>query len=507
MTLAAVAAALIPCTADADEIRYQAVWQEGQATSLTTAPLSRSAFLESGQALAESGLRLIDVETKILNGTRVYAGLWTQGSGNNFFRGPLGAVEMRNAMEEERARGNRLVDVEVFERPQGGRRFLGVWRNGTGEEILTGRLQEDAFIARGETLTAQGLRLMDVEVERINGTLFYTGLFRTGTGSNFFTAPRSRIAFRELRNVMVSNGLELIDVETVRFNGRRNFVGVWASGDGASRISRRRSFGEFFIFAQSQFNDGKRTEDIELAVLVTPDNPDPDPDPGPNPTPVPLPDNPNTVSLVGGNIFTLDFNLNDSGEVGLEIPSALLPDWLPRPDGDILLPDAPCGFNMRNAFNILWQVPGNDAVEQDPFNSTEDEANESLTVDQTLSGVEFGGPVLGCAGQQVNWEFEDVFLDPDPVFEPLPNMRLVIQMEQGENIRFKADGTPNGELLTARQLYTEQTYQALVDVLEGFDPAGPFDPLYCDGQIDAYFVQVCSETPGQCPIDETPSTC
>ena len=86
---------LFGSTTQADELRYEAIWQNGKRTSLTTAPLALDVFRSTGQNLANNGLRLIDVETRVLNGNRVYAGLWTQGTGSNFFVGPLRPVPFR----------------------------------------------------------------------------------------------------------------------------------------------------------------------------------------------------------------------------------------------------------------------------------------------------------------------------------------------------------------------------------------------------------------------------
>ena len=259
---------LFTSPAIADRIDYRAVWHQDKQPSIHTAPLSLSNFLETGQALAESGNVLIDAETRIMNGRRVYAGLWTSGTGATVFTAPLGPVAFRDEIIAKRAEGLRLVDFEIFRIANGGRRYIGVWRNGTGNQTLTGPMEQDAFFARGESLTADGLRLIDVEVEIVNGTLLYHGLFRTGTGDNFLTAPLRPRPFREMRDEQVAAGRELVDMEWVPIGPRGQFVGVWSSGPGKSRISNPRSFGDHFVFSQAQFNDEKHAADFELRVIV-----------------------------------------------------------------------------------------------------------------------------------------------------------------------------------------------------------------------------------------------
>ena len=251
----------------------------------------------------------------------------------------------------------------------GGRRYLAVWRNGTGEEILTGPMQQDAFFARGERLTERGLRLIDVEVERVNGVLLYSGLFRTGTGSNLITAPLRRAAFRQRRDEMVANGLELVDMERIRIRGFDEFVGVWSSGSGESRISVPREFGPFFIFAQDQFNDDKHTRDFELRpAVVTPDAPDTPPGGGGDgPDTSQLPDNPPGIGFTEGQRLRIQFTQIGDLPFTIELPLSWLPDYLPMKDGEPVLPDTFCALNIRRADSIFWQVPRDSAVVSPPF--------------------------------------------------------------------------------------------------------------------------------------------
>ncbi|MEP2029901.1 MAG: hypothetical protein ABJI96_14460 [Paracoccaceae bacterium] len=78
---------------------------------------------------------------------------------------------------------------------------MGGWRPGEGEEILTDPMEEAAFLPRWQNLVDQpGLRLIDVEVERVNSRILYSGLFGAGTGTNPVTTPLRRSAFIQRRN-------------------------------------------------------------------------------------------------------------------------------------------------------------------------------------------------------------------------------------------------------------------------------------------------------------------
>lgn len=206
-----IAALLLTCMAteanaqDAPALRYQAVWNSGSGSNIVTEPLNRSEFIQRGQELTNQGLRLIDVETAEVNGDRIYTGIWVNGSDGNIFDGPMTRREFRERREELRSQGLRLIDFEVFQAADGRRRFIGVWRSGSGEEKLSLPRNAEEFAALGDEFTAQGLRLVDVEVESNQGELQYRGLWREGTGSNFFTTPRQPSDFRALRDQMLAD--------------------------------------------------------------------------------------------------------------------------------------------------------------------------------------------------------------------------------------------------------------------------------------------------------------
>ncbi len=512
----AIAAMLLPLAGHAaQELTFEAVWHSGSASNFVTGPQSRAEFIATGETLTQQGLRLVDVESALVNRERVYSGVWVTGTGTNLFIGPMGAIDMREEREARLQQNLRLADFEIFRTPEGGRRYLGVWAPGTGEEVLTGPMQEEAFLARGQTLVEdRDLRLIDVEVERVSGVLLYHGLFRSGVGGNFLTTPRRRGNFIELRDQMVADGFELVDFERIGSGVSARYVGVWSTGDGESSLSVPRDFAAFVAFGEDLTANGFRTRDMELAVIGRPDpqppadpRPDPDPGSGEPPTTADLPtDPPPGIELVSGNILRVDFTLDDAGEVAVELPRAHLADWLPSHEGEVILPDAFCGFNIARAGRFFWQVPGDDAVDDFPFNSVEDVSGE-LGPDFFLGGIEFTGPIGACAGTQTEWQLDFPFTQGGAAFEPLPNMRLVIQLDPDGEIRFREHGAPEGEMMDVGELFSDDVFEQLEAIMEAFAETGE-DNGYCEG-VQGYMVEVCDQNPGLCPVnpDEGPPVC
>ncbi len=459
---------LLAQSAQADKVSYRAVWHQDKNPSIHTAPLSLSAFLQTGQSLAKAGNVLIDAETAIINGRRVYAGLWTTGTGATFFTAPKSASAFREEINEKHSKGLRLVDFEVFRTNSGGRRYIGVWRNGTGKQILTGPMEKDAFFARGERLTADGLRLIDVEMERIDDTLLYHGLFRTGSGDNFITAPLRPRKFRNMRDKQVAAGRELIDMERVAGGPRGRFVGVWSSGPGKSRISNPRSFGKHFIFSQSQFNDEKHAVDFELNVIREGSSPRPSQPSGGDvdDAMADLPNNPANVAFNDNLKLRIIWSQDNDNPFTIELPRSAIPDYLPQDEnGDYVLPDSYCGLEITRVNNIFWQIPGNDALQTPPFLQ---EDVSTLETDLFLGGVNFSGPFGACTGTQTAWNFPFPFTSNASDFMVQENLSLVIEIEQGSKLRFLPSDPPDAEHLSPDELFENSSEEKLKTLLEAF---------------------------------------
>jgi hypothetical protein len=322
----------------------------------------------------------------------------------------------------------------------------------------------------------------------------------------------ARDNFIEIRDQMVADGLELVDFETVQTGGQTRYVGVWSSGDGESNLSVPRTLAAFIAFGEERTENGFRTRDMELAVIGQPDPEppdDPDPDPGGGaepPSTADLPtERPPGVELVSGNILTVDFTLVE-GNVTVEIPADHLSDWLPNHEGQIVLPEMFCGFNITRVGRFFWQVPGNDAVNDFPFNSVAD-VQGALGDDAFLGGIEFTGPIGACAGTQTPWQVRFPFTQGDGPLVPLPNMRLVIQIDPNGEIRFREHGAPEGEPMDAGELFSDETFETLTAIMEAFAELGA-ENGYCEG-VSRYMAEVCDQSPGLCPVNpaEGPPVC
>ena len=325
----ATVAALLAAPSFADTLRLRSLWQDGDRRAVHTGLLSRAEFERRAEALLADGLRLIDVETEVVNGRRGYMGLWAEGTGGNFFfvGGDLNALRAR--MEEMRRTGLRLLDFEVFR--DGARlRYIGVFGPGRGREMMVRPLPIAQFLEPKDLMRTLGMQLHDVEPIGVSGRWRFAGLYASEAPPAVFTGFRPRSRFTELRDRMVSDGWELFDFERVpNADGDDVYIGLWREDDGASRISRFRSASEQLLFTAQQLADGATPTDAEVKVIPSNEDTPPPPPPAPEDPPE-LPDNPPGITIAGSNSqrMVLEFDTPSDVPPQTEVPARWLPSWL-----------------------------------------------------------------------------------------------------------------------------------------------------------------------------------
>ncbi len=485
----------------ADERRFIGIWHKGTGSNIITRPVELSAFLARGSELADKGLRLIDVETDRHNGKRFYTGVWVSGSGSNMFAGPMNVRKFAAQRKSFREKGMRLIDFEVF-RSNGRQRFLGVWRSGTGSETLTRPLTLSQFIKRGEKLVSEGKRLIDVEVVQRGNTVKYIGLYRTGTGGNLFTSPRSHKQFIKTRDEMLEKGMQLEDMEMFRKGDQFQYVGVWKSGSGESRRSRSRNYSQFSKAGENfTKNKGLRLADVEIfmknkeqaqtstrASQSSAEN-------------VSFPPLPQYIEFSGGPRVIVDFGIIIDGKPRITIPVDFLP-VLPIVDDKPVFPDNFCGLRVIRASSFFWHDQQNKVVYQTPYNSSENVVDLGSNV--FLGGIDFTGPVGICSNTNDSWFF------PQPLTStgknPLPGLKLVIELSQGSRIEFLNYTIQPGEGLNPLELFSDDVFEKLEKIAKAFELDTSIDNGYCG--IDEYVKEVCKESKAKCPVsDEFDSPC
>ena len=191
---------------------------------------ARIAELGPGQYLA-------DVETYLRDGERRYSGLWRIGTGG----GTVHAMPLSQFHADHATRRNTedLIDVEVY-RDGGKTMALGVYRAKTASGV--GGLLVDltwAGLAAKQQEYAANAYLADFETYLVNGERRWVGVWRVGTGTGALIRHHDK-EFRALK-AGFDKTQQLIDYE--RYGDM--LVGVWRAASQGRELSREHSASDF----------------------------------------------------------------------------------------------------------------------------------------------------------------------------------------------------------------------------------------------------------------------
>lgn len=168
-----------------DERRYLGVYRRSRARSLLRAGLDSRRFTGELRSQRAAGRCLVGLESWRENGKTLYAGVWSDADcgDERVFFGLKGAAF--TGKQRELAKTHRLVDFEAV-RTAGRTELAGVWHAGAeGRWHLLYAMSWDPFHEKLHELAPEGLRLADVEIDRVGKRTFYSGFFRAGAKTDW----------------------------------------------------------------------------------------------------------------------------------------------------------------------------------------------------------------------------------------------------------------------------------------------------------------------------------
>jgi CubicO group peptidase (beta-lactamase class C family) len=194
--------------------------------------LSHHEFHERWQHYRHRGFRLIDQETYVHHGDRLYAGVWIEnreGYGWASYRNVTSA-EFSKKFDHYRDGGYLPIDVEVY--PYGdGLRYGAIWvenRESLGWKLrrgLTSSQYADAFKAYAD----DRLRSLDIEPVQTDDGRRYAGIWIENRSGRAWAAVRDLTAtgFRNRWNRYSDKGFRLDGYEKYDTNDGARYAGIW----------------------------------------------------------------------------------------------------------------------------------------------------------------------------------------------------------------------------------------------------------------------------------------
>ena len=158
-----------------------------------------------------------------------YSGVWRAGSGPYYLWANVAWDSFRAKWEEVSAQNMRLADLEVH--VTGGQlRYTGAWRAGTGGHYLWVNADWNGFRAKWEELGGQGLRLTSCKAKLVGGQMRYFGVWAPGNDGYYLWANVTWDSFRAKWEEVSAQGLRLVDLSTEVVNGVVRYTGAWRAG-------------------------------------------------------------------------------------------------------------------------------------------------------------------------------------------------------------------------------------------------------------------------------------
>ena len=194
--------------------------------------LTGAAFAAKWDELKAKGFRLVDQETYVVGGKRLFAGVWVENKeqlGWASFRGAT-AAEFSQKFDRYRDEGLMPVDVDVY--PDGGSlRYAAAWvenKEKLGWKLRVG-LTSAEYAGAFDAYKAQGFRSLVVDSVRTSGGQRYAGIFVANRNKRAWYAYRDLTAtdFRNRWNQLADMGYRLDGYERYDTGAGVRYAGEW----------------------------------------------------------------------------------------------------------------------------------------------------------------------------------------------------------------------------------------------------------------------------------------
>lgn len=193
----------------------------------------------------------------------IMSGLWSPGAPSHYQRGLESAKALRDADTEQRKKGRRLIDIEIYQNDDGKRRWAGLWVSGDGGralEIGVDKTKLNDLIAQHD---GEGLVLVDIETYEDGGKRKWAAAWRAGTTDQKHDVDVDDAKLDEAIAAKNDAGFRVIDLDPYKDGDKRKWLLVWSAGTYKNPVVRGMTLDQFRDKAEKKNADGLRLVDIE----------------------------------------------------------------------------------------------------------------------------------------------------------------------------------------------------------------------------------------------------
>jgi Bacterial tandem repeat domain 1 len=220
-------------------------------------------FKAKWEELDKKGLRLVDLDTYVIDSKRRYTGVFEAGHDEQALWVGDDWPGFKAKWEELHKKNLRLIDLETWLDGKT-RRYAGVFREGTYQQALWVGDDWPGFKAKWEELHKKNLRLIDLETWLDGKTRRYAGIFHEGTYQQALWVGEDWAGFEAKWQELYKKNLRLVDIETWLDGKTRRYAGVFHAG---TYVQALWVGDDWFGFEQqwnAQAKKGRRLVDIEV---------------------------------------------------------------------------------------------------------------------------------------------------------------------------------------------------------------------------------------------------
>lgn len=206
--------------------------------------LSKTQYLSTEAEMRKQGMRPIDQETHVLNGTRFYGGVWIKNVENYEWVTLTDLTHTAYAakFKELSGQGFQPMDIDIYEQ-DGTVLYAAIWVKNTEElDIRQIRnLSSHGIKIQVDKHIASGYRIADIESYMRNGSRQYAVIFvkdgRIGAGRWDMTPTQ----FQNFLNENTDKGYDIIDIERYETSSGLRYAGSWVEGSSRHKWEHRES--------------------------------------------------------------------------------------------------------------------------------------------------------------------------------------------------------------------------------------------------------------------------
>lgn len=252
------------------ETRYAMVWQENQDRRgwAQYRNMTSDRYGERWEEYRDRGWRPVDIEVYPTSSGLRYAGIWIENRENLRWSSRRGMTGERYGeyFQEQRAAGFRLIDMEIYDTPNG-LRYAAIWVENRDNIrwLQTRGMTRESYLNHIDERSALGLRVVDFEAYQTSAGMRYAAIWQelpAGQGYQLRT-DRTQLEFANLWREYRDRGYRLVDFERYATPRGDRYAGVWVENSARMWHPRR---GELDS-AVSDYRDQHEIMGISVAVI------------------------------------------------------------------------------------------------------------------------------------------------------------------------------------------------------------------------------------------------